>query len=80
MEKYTLRQKTGKVDPKIDEQFTSGRLYGICGFSERLQTNQSFVIFHLIQAFIASRPGKNGRADGYVLEGKELEFYMKKLK
>ncbi|KAF6161920.1 hypothetical protein GIB67_014122 [Kingdonia uniflora] len=30
-------------------------------------------------ASIASRPGQCGRADGYILEGKELEFYMKKL-
>ncbi|CAD6344129.1 unnamed protein product [Miscanthus lutarioriparius] len=28
---------------------------------------------------ISSRPGQCGRADGYILEGKELEFYMKKL-
>ena len=30
-------------------------------------------------ACIASRPGQVGRADGYILEGKELEFYMKKV-
>jgi len=30
-------------------------------------------------ACISSRPGQSGRADGYVLEGKELEFYIKKL-
>lgn len=29
---------------------------------------------------ISSRPGQSGRCDGYVLEGKELEFYVKKLK
>ncbi|XP_045470645.1 40S ribosomal protein S8-like [Harmonia axyridis] len=31
-------------------------------------------------ACLASRPGQCGRADGYVLEGKELEFYIKKIK
>ncbi|CAO2588648.1 40S ribosomal protein S8 [Lemmus lemmus] len=31
-------------------------------------------------ACIASRPGQCGRADGYVLEGKELEFYLRKIK
>merc|ERR1711970_209074 len=31
-------------------------------------------------ARIASRPGQCGRADGYILEGKELEFYVRKLK
>ncbi|KAH9625681.1 hypothetical protein KSS87_008544 [Heliosperma pusillum] len=30
-------------------------------------------------ACISSRPGQCGRADGYLLEGKELEFYMKKI-
>uniref|UniRef100_A0A2I3GE60 Small ribosomal subunit protein eS8 n=1 Tax=Nomascus leucogenys TaxID=61853 RepID=A0A2I3GE60_NOMLE len=29
---------------------------------------------------IASRPGQCGQADGYVLEGKELEFYLRKIK
>ncbi|CAM6005377.1 unnamed protein product [Sphagnum balticum] len=30
-------------------------------------------------AAISSRPGQSGRADGYILEGKELEFYSKKI-
>ncbi|KAL2540792.1 40S ribosomal protein S8-2 [Abeliophyllum distichum] len=30
-------------------------------------------------ACISSRPGQCGRADGYILEGKELEFSMKKI-
>ncbi|KAG1363427.1 40S ribosomal protein S8 [Cocos nucifera] len=30
-------------------------------------------------ASISSRPGQCGRADGYILEGRELEFYMKKI-
>ena len=30
-------------------------------------------------ACLTSRPGQCGRADGYVLEGKELEFYLKKM-
>ncbi|RLN90438.1 hypothetical protein BBJ28_00001309 [Nothophytophthora sp. Chile5] len=30
-------------------------------------------------AVISSRPGQSGRADGYLLEGKELEFYQRKL-
>merc|ERR1712127_388034 len=30
-------------------------------------------------ACISSRPGQSGRCDGYILEGKELEFYLKKI-
>ena len=30
-------------------------------------------------ACVSSRPGQSGRCDGYILEGKELEFYQKKM-
>ncbi|TDL21318.1 40S ribosomal protein S8 [Rickenella mellea] len=33
-----------------------------------------------LYAAISSRPGQSGRSDGYILEGKELEFYVKKLR
>jgi len=33
-----------------------------------------------LYAILTSRPGQSGRADGYILEGKELEFYVKKIK
>merc|ERR1711963_654517 len=33
-----------------------------------------------IFAKISSRPGQCGRIDGYILEGKELEFYSRKMK
>ena len=33
-----------------------------------------------LYACIASRPGQSGRCDGYIPEGKELEFYLKKIK
>ena len=32
-----------------------------------------------VLACISSRPGQSGRADGYILEGKELQFYLKQL-
>lgn len=32
-----------------------------------------------VLACISSRPGQSGRCDGYILEGKELEFYVKKI-
>lgn len=57
LRKLANRQRTRVLDPKLDEQFASGRLL----------------------ACISSRPGQSGRADGYILEGKELEFYQRKL-
>ncbi|CAL1537264.1 unnamed protein product [Lymnaea stagnalis] len=56
--KYEARKKIAKVEPGLDEQFSTGRVY----------------------AKISSRPGQCGRVDGYVLEGKELEFYSRKMK
>ncbi|TYH30435.1 hypothetical protein ES288_A01G095100v1 [Gossypium darwinii] len=57
LRKLEKRQQNRKLDPHIEDQFSSGRLL----------------------ACISSRPGQCGRADGYILEGKELEFYMKKI-
>lgn len=57
-EKRKERAALAKVEPHIDDQFATGRLY----------------------AMIASRPGQSGRCDGYILEGKELDFYLKKIK
>lgn len=33
-----------------------------------------------LYAAISSRPGQAGRADGYILEGSELEFYTRKMR
>lgn len=32
-----------------------------------------------LRALCCSRPGQCGRCDGYILEGKELEFYIRKM-
>jgi len=32
-----------------------------------------------LYAAVASRPGQCGRCDGYILEGDELAFYLKKI-
>lgn len=40
--------------------------------------NEMFAAGRVLAA-ISSRPGQCGRADGYILEGKELEFYQKQL-
>ncbi|CAJ0949140.1 unnamed protein product, partial [Mesorhabditis belari] len=55
---YILRQRKAAIDPKVAEQFATGKLL----------------------ARISSSPGQVGRCDGYILEGKELEFYLRKLR
>jgi len=51
------RQEKAALDPLLEEQFHTGRIF----------------------ACISSRPGQSGRCDGYIVEGKELEFYLKKM-
>ncbi len=51
-------------------------------FSEQIEKLHHF--FELMNkgkllACITSRPGQSGRSDGYLLEGKELDFYSKKI-
>ena len=68
-----------KVDPHLEEQFLTGRLYGTVDFYCALHS----VWFKRVlccAACVSSRPGQSGRCDGYLLEGRELEFYLKKLK
>merc|ERR1711956_206426 len=43
------------------------------GLEEQFMTGRAL-------ACISSRPGQCGRCDGYILEGKELEFYLRKIK
>ncbi|KAJ3086499.1 40S ribosomal protein [Quaeritorhiza haematococci] len=38
------------------------------------------VVTGRLYACLSSRPGQSGRADGYILEGKELEFYLRKIR
>lgn len=33
-----------------------------------------------LYAIVTSRPGQSGRCDGYILEQKELEFYLRKIR
>ena len=43
-----------------------------------VQVDDQFSTGRLL-ACIASRPGQCGRVDGYILEGKELEFYQRRM-
>ena len=62
-EKKDKKQKKHPFSDQLDKYHT---------FFEKLNRNR-------LLARITSRPGQTGRADGYLLEGKELEFYVKKI-
>lgn len=64
-------KKSNHVQRKIEERKELAKV-------DQLLDDQ-FAIGRLY-AIIASRPGQSGRSDGYILEGKELEFYLKKIK
>jgi len=71
------------VSPKVEDIKGSNNVKR--KIKERLQKRK--LDTHLAEQFttgrlfacIASRPGQCGRCDGYILEGKELEFYTKKM-
>eukprot|EP00828_Plagiopyla_frontata_P020221 TRINITY_DN2583_c0_g3_i4.p2 TRINITY_DN2583_c0_g3~~TRINITY_DN2583_c0_g3_i4.p2 ORF type:complete len:160 (-),score=34.92 TRINITY_DN2583_c0_g3_i4:80-559(-) len=44
-----------------------------------VKVEEQFTVGKKMLACVSSRPGQCGRCDGYVLEGKELEFYIKKI-
>lgn len=83
------KKKGQKLTPEEEEKFNS-----IKEKSKKTQNKYaerqklSAIEPHLMEQFqngrlyacISSRPGQSGKADGYILEGKELEFYLRKIK
>ena len=76
-------KKAGATDEAVDAKQSKHVLRKL---SERQKTrtldpalDDAFASSRLL-ACISSRPGQSGRCDGYILEGKELEFYSKMLK
>lgn len=78
-------EEAGKKDPKaatadkksksvIKKLFLRRKASGKIdpALEEQFQTGR-------LLAVVSSRPGQCGRADGYILEGPELEFYNKKI-
>merc|ERR1711890_215622 len=74
------RKKNAKLTEE-EEQAINGKKCSSTQkkYEERPNLAEQFGQGRLL-ARIASRPGQCGRADGYILEGKELEFYVRKLK
>lgn len=75
-----------KKSKKVEEEVTGKSKHVVRKLEERQKTrtldpalDDAFASGRLL-ACISSRPGQSGRCDGYILEGKELDFYSKKLK
>jgi len=66
--------KDGKKSEKVKHKQSSRRQ----GRKVDPALDEQFAAGRLYAA-IASRPGQSGRCDGYILEGEELAFYLKKL-
>ena len=69
-EEILNKKRSKKIQKKYDERKKNAKISSLL---EQFQQGK-------LLACIASRPGQCGRADGYVLEGKELEFYLRKIK
>mmetsp|Transcript_2682 Transcript_2682/g.4011 ORF Transcript_2682/g.4011 Transcript_2682/m.4011 type:complete len:146 (-) Transcript_2682:115-552(-) len=82
-EPKTFVKKTKEEKEKIKKMKEEKRLLAAQLKRQKTRTfdqalDDQFVTGRLL-ACISSRPGQSGRADGYILEGKELEFYSKLL-
>ena len=64
-------KKRNHLERKLAERRKNGKLDPL--------VEQQFAAGRLY-AVISSRPGQSGRADGYILEGSELEFYVRRLR
>ncbi|CAI9178041.1 unnamed protein product [Rangifer tarandus platyrhynchus] len=70
-EEILNKKRSKKIQKKYDERKKNAKISSL--LEEQFQQGK-------LLACIDSRPGQCGRADGYVLEGKELEFYLRKIK
>lgn len=64
-------KRSNSVSAKQDERKKSGKVDPLL---------ESQFAAGRLYALITSRPGQSGRCDGSILEGKELEFYIRKLR
>lgn len=65
------KKRSKKTQKKFTERQNEGKVE---------QALEDQFITGRVLAAISSRPGQCGRSDGYILEGKELEFYLRKIK
>merc|ERR1711937_616956 len=81
------RKKNAKLTKEEDEAINGKKSASVAKKYDERKKNAE-VASSLVEQFqqgrliarISARPGQSGRADGYILEGKELDFYVRKLK
>lgn len=71
---FNWEAETSEDNKKSDNKYIKRRQNGKIEQKIQEQVGKGQLL-----ACISSRPGQSGRADGYILEGKELEFYLRKL-
>ena len=74
-------EKTGTINADAPEKKNKQKIVNARQKERKLDAKvEAQLVSHgRVLAAIASRPGQSGRCDGYILEGKELEFYQKAL-
>ena len=81
--KTTKKEGAAETQPKTENKKKSKHVLATIAGRQKERKIDSKVEEQFGQqrllACISSRPGQCGRADGYILEGKELEFYARKL-
>jgi len=70
-EKALSKKRSQRAQKKYTERQKSAKIEAL--LEDQFQGGR-------LLAAISSRPGQVGRSDGYILEGKELEFYQRKIK
>jgi small subunit ribosomal protein S8e len=82
-DKKKAAKKGANAAAKFDVNKVSGALKSKWNFRSKTRKIEKAVEDQLklgrLVARLTSRPGQSGRADGVILEGAELQFYLKKL-
>ena len=77
--KTQKKYKERQTEAKVREMSNRGNSFKMVLLQVEPAVEEQFATGRVL-ASISSRPGQCGRSDGYILEGKELEFYLKKIK
>jgi small subunit ribosomal protein S8e len=72
VEKADLSGKSSSVASKLAGRFADAQKHLDARLVDQMNSGRLY-------ACISSRPGQSGRCDGYILEGEELGFYVRKL-